>query len=96
MNANKVRGCVAALLLGVGVSGSALAADQRVLAEVEKERSASIALADDIWAFAELGYLETKSSERLQGYLSESGFAVRVGSPTYPPPSWRLTAKGSR
>ena len=79
MNANKVRGCVAALLLGVGVSGSALAADQRVLAEVEKERSASIALADDIWAFAELGYLETKSSERLQGYLSESGFAVRSG-----------------
>ena len=75
MNRFSFAGCLAALLL----TGGFAAADQRVLAEVEKERAASIALADDIWGFAELGYLETKSSARLQGYLSESGFAVESG-----------------
>ncbi len=74
-NAVRVAGCLAALLLATGMA----AADQQVLAEVESERAASIALADDIWAFAELGYLETKSSGRLQGYLSDSGFEVESG-----------------
>ena len=77
MNRIIVTGCLAALLLAAGVV--AVAADQRVLAEVEKERGAAIALADDIWAFAEMGYLETRSSHRLRTYLSASGFEVQSG-----------------
>ena len=75
MNKIAAAGCLVALLLAAGLA----AADRQVLAEVEKERAASVALADDIWAFAELGYLETRSSARLKGYLSESGFAVESG-----------------
>ena len=79
MNKVAANGCLAALLLAAGVTPSAAAADQQVLAEVEKEREAAVAIADDIWAFAELGYLETKSSQRLRTYLSESGFDVESG-----------------
>ena len=79
MNKVAASGCLAALLLAAGVTPSAAAADQQVLAEVEKEREAAVAIADDIWAFAELGYLETKSSQRLRTYLSESGFEVESG-----------------
>ena len=79
MNKVAANGCLAALLLAAGVTPSAAAADQQVLAEVEKEREAAVAIADDIWAFAELGYLETKSSQRLRTYLSESGFGVESG-----------------
>lgn len=32
-----------------------------------------------IWGFAELGYLETKSSALLQGQLREAGFTVTPG-----------------
>ena len=76
MNRIAASACLAALLFA---AGAAAAADLRVLAEVEKERGAAVAIADDIWAFAELGYLETRSSQRLRSYLSDSGFDVESG-----------------
>jgi aminobenzoyl-glutamate utilization protein B len=36
-------------------------------------------VARDIWKFAELGFLETKSTARLQGVLREAGFTVEAG-----------------
>lgn len=36
-------------------------------------------VAQDIWSFAELGFLETQSSARLQGVLKEAGFDVKTG-----------------
>ena len=81
MNGVRVTGCLASLLLAAGIAAAVAtaAADQQILAEVEKERSAAIALADDIWAFAEMGYQERQSSQRLQGYLSAAGFEVESG-----------------
>ena len=55
MNKVAANGCLAALLLAAGVTPSAAAADQQVLAEVEKEREAAVAIADDIWAFRGTG-----------------------------------------
>ena len=36
-------------------------------------------LALDIWDFAELGYLETRSTQRLQQTLSKAGFEIQSG-----------------
>ena len=38
--------------------------------------NAGIALADEIWNLAELGYLEFQSSAALQNYLLENAFQV--------------------
>ena len=43
------------------------------------QEAAAIELADDIFEYAELGYLETRSSERLAGHLEEAGFRVQRG-----------------
>ena len=42
-------------------------------------REDAIGLADDIFGYAELGYLEERSSERLSGYLAAAGFDVQRG-----------------
>ena len=46
---------------------------------VEARRGEAIALASDLFDFAELGYLETRSSARLAGYLEANGFAMETG-----------------
>ena len=46
----------------------------------QKQPSAGIALADEIWNLAELGYLEYRSSGALQRYLSENDFQVETGA----------------
>ncbi len=48
---------------------------QRVEAQAEQ----AIAIAAEIWDLAELGYLETESSARLQRYLAGAGFEVEAG-----------------
>ena len=42
----------------------------------QSQESAGIALADEIWNLAELGYLEFQSSAALQNYLRDNGFQV--------------------
>ena len=42
----------------------------------QSQQSAGIALADEIWNLAELGYLEFQSSAALQNYLRDNGFQV--------------------
>ena len=46
---------------------------------VEQRRSEAIAIASDIFDYAELGYQEVRSSARLAAYLEEHGFAVTKG-----------------
>ena len=55
------------------------AADDTVLRHVDQGRDAAVAVADDIWAYAELGYLEEESTGRLQQFLKGRGFAIETG-----------------
>lgn len=50
-----------------------------VLALVDAREAEAVALATEIFEFAELGYLETRSSARLAGYLRGEGFEVTQG-----------------
>ena len=58
--------------------GDELANAAAVLAQ--QQQSAGIALADEIWNLAELGYLEYRSSGALQRYLSGNDFQVETGA----------------
>jgi aminobenzoyl-glutamate utilization protein B len=59
-------------------------ADEGVLAHLQGQRQASIGLAQEIWEFAELGYLESRSTERLQTFLKQQGFQVENGTAGIP------------
>ena len=69
----------------LALAASAVAADEAVLSYVEESSHAAVAVADDIWAFAEMGYLEERSTRRLQDFLMDRGFEVETeaaGIPT--------------
>ena len=61
------------------VAAGAAVAETGVLRYVEEDGDAAVAVADDIWTFAEMGYLEEKSTRRLQGFLKDRGFAIEDG-----------------
>ena len=74
-------------LTSMGIPHTVIAADPQgdelanaaaVLAQ--QQQSAGIALADEIWNLAELGYLEYRSSGALQRYLIENDFQVETGA----------------
>ena len=75
--------CVhAALPWAVASLSPALATENpsdAMLRDVSRQEAEAVALASDLWNFAELGYLEEKSSRRLSTYLEERGFAVERG-----------------
>lgn len=50
-----------------------------VTAELNKKFPIYKEVARDIWSYAELGFLETQSTERLQAVLREAGFTVTPG-----------------
>lgn len=50
-----------------------------VTAELNKKFPVYKKVASDIWSYAELGFLETKSTERLQGVLRSEGFTITTG-----------------
>ena len=54
-------------------------ASASLVSMVEARQPDAIAIASDIFDFAELGYLETRSSARLANYLREQGFSVTEG-----------------
>ncbi|MCZ6460217.1 MAG: amidohydrolase [Gammaproteobacteria bacterium] len=67
------------------VYGLAASASDAIVEYVEADAQSSIELAQSIWEFAELGYLEERSSLRLQRYLGERGFSIEApvaGMPT--------------
>ena len=67
------------LLLTVAAWANRVSADDAVLRYVEEGGDAAVAVAQDIWTFAELGYLEEKSTRRLQGFLEGRGFDIETG-----------------
>ncbi|HEY5822951.1 MAG TPA: hypothetical protein VIT44_01215, partial [Cyclobacteriaceae bacterium] len=52
---------------------------QFVAAEIDKKSNSYKQVAKDIWGYAELGYLENKSSAKLQEILKSEGFKVETG-----------------
>jgi aminobenzoyl-glutamate utilization protein B len=72
---------VAALMLGAGPliadnhSGDAL--DPVATVDAEAERTARVA--QQLWEFAELGYLETRSTGLMQQELASEGFTIEAG-----------------
>src|SRR6186713_74451 len=50
-----------------------------VTAELNKKFPVYQKVARDIWSYAELGFLETQSTERLQGVLKSEGFTIKTG-----------------
>ena len=71
---------LAALLLTVGVLGSAQQApDTAIIQSIDSKGQAYADVAERIWGFAELGYQEQKSSALLQAQLKGAGFDVKAG-----------------
>jgi len=66
-----------ALLCWLG--GGSAWADDALLRLVEARRAVDVAVAKDLWNWAEVGYQEVQSSARLQQELRAAGFTVRGG-----------------
>ena len=60
------------------MTASVAAGDDAVVRYVDEGSAAAVAVAEDIWALAELGYLEEKSSARLQNFLEGRGFQINT------------------
>ena len=52
---------------------------EEVLVELNKKSEAYASIAQNIWEFAEMGYLEEKSSALLQKTMSDEGFTIKKG-----------------
>ena len=59
--------------------GDAEGASERTLKRVSPYVQTVITVADQLWEWAELGYLETQSSGLLQSTLAEAGFEINAG-----------------
>jgi aminobenzoyl-glutamate utilization protein B len=66
------------VLLNLAIFSMAASAES-VLEQVDAEAAAAVSMAERLWALAELGYQETRSSELLGAYLAESGFSLESG-----------------
>ena len=67
------------LVAGICFPSLADAPNADLQARIDARESEAIALAMDIFDYAELGYLETRSAGRLTGYLQANGFRVERG-----------------
>ena len=61
------------------LAAPAAAQDANPIAQVEAQKDRTQRVAQQIWQFAELGYLETQSSGLLVDELQREGFAIRSG-----------------
>ena len=76
------RNPVAALVIvGIVVAAVSAQSDDRsaLLRGIDAKRESYAAVAKQIWAFAEVGYQETRSSALLQQQLRAAGFQVTAG-----------------
>ncbi len=74
----RVGACGLLAIAGATVLAHAVA-QEAVLDHAAVQRDAAISIAQDVWEFAELGYLENRSTERLQRFLERRGFRVESG-----------------
>ncbi|WP_297694082.1 amidohydrolase [uncultured Eudoraea sp.] len=70
---------LSALILYCGHTLNAQLTKDEVLLEMDKKSEAYGAIAQNIWEFAEIGYLEEMSSSLLQKTLSDEGFTIKKG-----------------
>jgi aminobenzoyl-glutamate utilization protein B len=70
---------LSALILYCGHTLNAQLTKDEVLLEMDKKSEAYGAIAQNIWEFAEMGYLEEMSSSLLQKTLSDEGFTIKKG-----------------
>ena len=70
---------LAALIVLFINSLSAQDTKDEVVMELDKKSEAYAAIAQNIWEFAEMGYLEEMSSALLQKTLSDEGFTIKKG-----------------
>ncbi|MFT7189161.1 MAG: aminobenzoyl-glutamate utilization protein B, partial [Sediminicola sp.] len=69
----------------ISFMGHAQKTTQEVLANLDKKSETYSSIAQNIWEFAEMGYLEENSSALLQKTLSDEGFSIKkevAGMPT--------------
>lgn len=69
----------ALVMMFLFISISTLNAQSDVLTELETKQDHYAEIANEIWQFAELGYMEEKSSKLLQSELQKAGFKVTAG-----------------
>lgn len=62
----------------------AVAAAEPVVEAVNAQAESAKELAQEIWSLAEVGYLEERSSQRLQAYLRQRGFRIEAGAADIP------------
>ena len=80
--------------LAILAAGAALLAapadaqDANPIAQVEAQKDRTQRVAQQIWQFAELGYLETQSSGLLVDELQREALPSVRAWPVSPPPSW--------
>jgi len=74
-----LRVVVVALGLGSAMLAAADSTGPDIQALVAGQADQSVELAGQIWQWAELGYMESKSSAALQKYLTRAGFKLRAG-----------------
>src|SRR5262245_38504207 len=70
---------VTSILLAVSMVAAAADDKDAVVQSIEARRATYADVAKQIWAFAELGYQEQKSSALLQQQLRAAGFTIRAG-----------------
>lgn len=66
--------------IALTLSASVVLSDESPLAAlIDDRRDEAVGLASDLFDYAELGYLETRSTARLAGFLEGSGFSIERG-----------------
>ena len=70
---------LAALLLAGSLTAIAQKGSESIIKELEKNQEAYGVISQQIWDYAEMGYLEEQSSALLQKTLSDEGFTIRKG-----------------
>ncbi len=73
----RLTGAVAWLAVGLLATHSSAAND--IVERVQARRDQAVALASDLFDYAELGYLEVRSTRRLADHLEAGGFRVETG-----------------
>jgi aminobenzoyl-glutamate utilization protein B len=74
-----LRGFAGRVVVLVAAMFSMAAAADSVLEQVDGQAPAAVSMAERLWALAEVGYQETRSSGLLKEYLAESGFSLESG-----------------
>lgn len=74
-----ILGLIPQLILSQELSQELSADKEFIVSSVERHKSALIDISDEIWAFAETAFEESKSSDLLADYAEANGFTVERG-----------------